>query len=193
MSIIDGAVKKPEDVFKAMEDYDSLLDRTLDRANPTPMQREIVKLIKDGFSLADIFDITQEQRDVLFAQACKMLQVGDSKRARAFLLALLEIEPRDARVMYALAGTFQVEGQYAPAAKIYLYFLSRDATNPEGYLRLGECFLGAKEYENAKAMFAGAHIQAEQGFGGPQTAAYAWSKIAEADALLAGQAEKPKA
>jgi len=187
MSIIDGAVKKPEDVFAAMKDYDSLLERTLDRANPTPMQLEVIKLIKDGFSLADIFDITQEQRDSLFAQACKMMHVGDIKRARAFLIALLEIEPRDWRVVYVLGGTFQAEGKYAAAAKIYLYFISRDATNPEGYLRLGECFLAAREYENAKAMFAGAHVQAEQGYGGPQTAAYAWRKIEEVDALVAEQ------
>jgi tetratricopeptide (TPR) repeat protein len=188
MSIIDGVVKKPEEVFKAMADYDSLLARTLDRNNATPMQREVVKLIKEGFSIADIFDITKEQRDAIFAQACRLLQIGEAKRARAMLTTLLEIEPRDERAIYALAGSYQIEANYDAAAKLYIFFIARDATNPEGYLRLGECFLGAKEYENAKAMFAAAQVQTEHGYGGPKTSAYAWSKIAEVDALMAKDA-----
>ncbi|MNL48429.1 hypothetical protein D3C87_1712880 [compost metagenome] len=64
------------------------------------------------------------------------------------------------------------------AAYFYLNFLALDATNPEGYLRLGECLMSAGELEEARASIQTALEFAREGKGRPGNAAQAENLLA---------------
>lgn len=191
MSIIDSPYRSEAEFLAALEIAKPLFEAGLARQDMTPVQRRIVELMRDGFSFADIFDISEEERDTVFAVGRQLLMVGDLARARDVFLTLLEIEPGDARVLYALAGCYQGEGKLSVAAQLYTYFLARDATNPLGYLRLGECFFAAGEFGNACDSFRIALIEAERADASLRTKDYARRKMAEAGAALAAATESP--
>ena len=118
-----------------------------------PAAAKAFELMREGLSLADIIGITKQQRDALLAQGGRLLQLGEIGKARDVFLQLYRLEYTDERAIYGLATTYQLEGDFATAAKLYVMFMAYDATNPEGHLRLAECLLGAKEYEKAEAFF----------------------------------------
>ena len=68
---------------------------------------------------------------------------------------------------HATREACQTRGELNKAAQMYLQFLGLDATNPMGYLRLGECLLAAKEFSEAQAAFLTAKEFAEEGKGQP--------------------------
>jgi tetratricopeptide (TPR) repeat protein len=152
MSILDG-IPTEADLMRATERVAPLLDKLMVDAKLSERDASILELMKEGLSLGDIVGITKDQRGALLVQAGRFIQVGDIGKARDVLFKLYQFEPLDERTIYALATTYQLEGNFALAAKLYVFFLALDATNPEGHLRLGECFLAAKEYENAEDSF----------------------------------------
>jgi tetratricopeptide (TPR) repeat protein len=193
MSIIDSPFRSQEEMLKAMEVAGPMIDEAFARRKFTPVQKKALELMREGLSLADIFDLTPEQRNAIFVTGCKLLKVGDTKRARDILFTLLQLEPGDERVIYALGACFQAEGKLDAAARLYLFFLARDATNPEGYLRLGECLVAAKELENARQAFVAAAGEAERGNGSPRALAYARRMLGEVEAMLANNGSAPSA
>lgn len=122
----------------------------------SPKAQSIFDALDEGLSLADVMNITKEERDALLVQGTRLLQVGDLDGAQEMLLMLYRLEPMDERAVYALAATFQAKQEYAYAAKLYLVFLALDATNPQGYLRLGECLMANREFDEAGAYFEAA-------------------------------------
>ena len=74
-----------------------------------------------------------------------------------------------------------MQGDYSVAAKMFVQFLALDATNPEGFLRLGECFYAAKELKDAKGCFEIALGECERGKGTPATLAHAKKMLAMVD------------
>jgi Flp pilus assembly protein TadD len=154
MSILDGMPTTQAELNAALEFARPILDGTIREANLSERAQSVLDLMQEGLSLADIMGITKPQRDALLVQGCRLLQVGDVAKARDVLTQLYQLEPTDERTIYALASTYQVEGNFAAAGKLYVLFLALDATNPEGHLRLGECFLGAREYDNAESSFS---------------------------------------
>jgi tetratricopeptide (TPR) repeat protein len=105
--------------------------------------------MKEGLSLGDVIGIKKEHRDALLARAHGLVVAGEIDKARDVLIMLYQFEPLDERSSYALAATYQLQGDFATAGKLYVIFIALDATNPEGHLRLAECFLGAGEFKNA--------------------------------------------
>lgn len=162
MGILDGMISSKAELERANEYAAPIVEFALDRMKFSPKTQSVIELMKQGLSLGDILGITKEQRDALFAHACRLLQHREIQKARDFLQQLYQIEPLEARTIYALAGTFQMEGDYARAGKLYVNFLALDATNPDGFLRLGECFLGAKEFGEAVSAFEMAEIAARR-------------------------------
>jgi len=136
----------------------------------TPHQRSVFDLMAEGLSLADILRISKEHRDALLQAGCRLLRAGELDSARATLTILLQLEPLDSRAIYALAAVMQTQGDYGAAAKLYISFLALDATNPEGYLRLGECLLANNEYGEATESFRIANRLCEGGHGSPACA-----------------------
>lgn len=131
----------------------------------SPRVESVVKLLNEGLSLADIFSITRQERDAVLLLACRHLQAGDVKSALPLLNQLVQLEPTDRRAIYALGVAYQSTGDAVLAGKLYLHAVALDATDPEGYLRLGECLLANREVEAARGCFEGARVLASSGHG----------------------------
>jgi len=179
MSILDGMPSSEAELKTAMAIADPAIERFLGELNLTPRQQSVIDLLKEGFSLADIYRISREERDALFLKGGRLIQVGHFQKARDCLTYLYQLEPLDARVIYAIAVTYQAEGDVSRAAKLYVQFLALDATNAEGYLRLGECLMAAGEYDDAADSFKIAKAECERGNGTRSAAALADKMLAE--------------
>lgn len=178
MSILDGFPTSPEDAKHVMLATGIVFDQFFDERSASPRAQSVLELLKEGLSLADIFSITREERDAVFLLACRHLQVGDLKSATPLLTQLVQLEPTDGRAIYALGVAYQSAGDPVLAGKLYLYAIALDATDPEGYLRLGECLLANRETEAARGCFEGAKVLAQSGYG---TAA----QVEHADRMIA--------
>lgn len=130
--------------------------------------RRVIELTGDGSTLGDVLGITKEQKGALLDLGCRLLQLGETDKAMDVLLRLSQLDPYEERAYYALGVGAQSQGRLQPAAQMYLQFLALDATNPMGYLRLGECLLSAKEFTEARESFEAAKDLAEKGHGLPE-------------------------
>jgi tetratricopeptide (TPR) repeat protein len=173
MSILDGLPKSAEEMRAAFTGGAEALRALAASDELSPKMRSILDELNDGQSMADIMGITKEERDAMLLQGFRLLQGGNAAAAQDLLTTLHNLEPLDERVIYALGAAFQAQEDYAQAGRLYLLFLSLDATNPEGYLRLAECFMGNGETEQAAACFEVAKIEAGRRAPRPDLAAYA--------------------
>lgn len=187
MAILDGMPRNQAELRAALEFAAPILDKTVSELNLPERVQSILELMQEGLSLADIYGITKQQRDALLAQAGRFIQLGELGKARDTLTVLYQLEPLDERASYALATTYQLQGDFATAGKLYVQFLALDATNPEGHARLGECFLGAKEYDDAESSFSIAQNFAKSA-GDAACAAYAAKMLEHTRARRAASA-----
>jgi tetratricopeptide (TPR) repeat protein len=153
MSILDGMPKSPAEVTAVLELAVPLIDRCLGSIDLSPKSKEVVELLKQGLSIADIYGITKEERDALLHKGYQYIHAGKLEKARDWLLGVYQIETLDPRVHYALGVTFQLQGDVERAAKLFICSIALNADNPEGYLRLGECLLVAGEHTPAIECF----------------------------------------
>lgn len=135
--------------------------------------------VKQGATPAAGLGLDRHHLEAMYARGYDLLRNGDIERSRAVLLTLLQLDPHQEKYMYAFAATYQMEGKLDIAAKLYVTFIAMDATNPEGYLRLGECLRALGESENARGCFEIAALEAERGNGRPEAAEYARRMMAE--------------
>ena len=188
MSILDGMPTSMEEFQAANEWAAPMIEKALAKLNITPEAKTIIDLMKDGVPLKSILNISDGERDALFLAACRAFQFGEIAKARDTLVQLYLLDNLDTRVLYVLASTYKAEGNISTAAKFYLHFLALDATNPDGYLRLGECFLAAKEYEQAEETFKIALKQGNENGAPEATLAYARQMIEATKSQRAGKA-----
>jgi tetratricopeptide (TPR) repeat protein len=153
MSILDGLSKDDGEIEGASKYAFAVIESYLEQNPLAPRVQAAIDGLKDGLPLSSVLRVTDEECGALFDQACRDIQFGEIKRARDALLLLHVLQPLEARFVYVLGTTFQISGDPATAGKLYIQFLARDATNPDGYLRLGECFLSNKEYDMARDTF----------------------------------------
>jgi tetratricopeptide (TPR) repeat protein len=165
MSILDGMPSSQAEFHEILELAAPIAQRVIDAMNLSPKAQSIMKLMREGMSLADICGITKEERDALFMKGCNLLRAGNIQEGRDWLTFVHHLEPLDARVIYAIAASYQAEGNVAVAGKLYVHFIALNAANPEGHLRLGECFLSAREYDLAIEHFQIAKDLCERGHG----------------------------
>jgi tetratricopeptide (TPR) repeat protein len=173
MSIIEGLPQSEDEWREAMNFAGPLIEQIEAAMEMTPPQKKNLQQVKAGVPLSVLWGITKEEREAALAQGCRLVAQRKFKAARAILLPLFMLHPYDARVPYTAAVSLQLEGDVSAAAKLLVQAIALDATNPEGYLRLGECFLTAKEYENAADAFESANDLCERNYGSPKTAHYA--------------------
>lgn len=159
-SILDGLPKSEAALKEIHAGSSAALGALLDAERMPPQIRARLEAMGEGLSHADILGITEAERDALLVQGVRQLQQGDVAGAQNTLTMLYQLEPGDARAVYALAATYQTQEAYRAAGRLYLVFLALDATNPQGYLRLGECFLGNGEADQAQAYLEAAKVQA---------------------------------
>ena len=187
MSILDGLPKSAAEYEAAGAVAEPMIKAALEKLNLSERAKSAIDLVKQGLSLANVLGITEKERDALFLLACRTFQFGEIAKARDILINLHVLEPLDARVLYVLASTYQAEGNVNAAGKLYVHFLALDATNTDGFLRLGECFLANKEFQQAIDTFKIALGQAEQ-TGNAKSVAYAKQMIELSESQRKGAA-----
>jgi Flp pilus assembly protein TadD len=185
MAILDGIPTDANALRLIVANTGNLLAALLDAGDPSPRLKSILDAMAEGHSLASCLDITPEEREALLLRGLQQLQVGDHAGAQTTLHTLYHLEPADARVLYALGATYQAMQDHATAARMYLMFIALDAQNPEGFLRLGECFLAGDEFAEAQASFEVAKVEAGRNTPRPDLAAYADRMIGLAQSRIA--------
>ncbi|WP_378940825.1 hypothetical protein [Mesorhizobium sp. ANAO-SY3R2] len=188
MSILDGVFSNK----KAMEDAMSFAQNMTREAMPhlDAKTRHIIELTSDGSSLGDALGITKDQKAALLDMGCRLLQVGETDKAIDVLMRLNQLDPLEERAYYALGVACQTRGELQKAAHMYLQFLALDATNPAGYLRLGECLMAAREYSDAYVAFEAARNFAQEGAGDPEALQEALAMLAIPEVAAAGKPSK---
>ncbi|MEM8797308.1 MAG: hypothetical protein AAGE61_17240 [Pseudomonadota bacterium] len=147
MSILDMGTHKQEQIVEAIKAAAPIVQEALDK---TGLQdKEFVKMMQQGISPADIIGLTEEELNALFTMGIQFMNAGQVEKARDIFETLTMLNQDDNRFTYALATTHQVDGNFSLAAKLYMMFLAMEATNVEGYLRVSECLMGAKEFDEA--------------------------------------------
>ncbi len=165
MSILEGPFSNKQSLTDAAVFANEMIANMLPSLDEP--SRNLIEATKDGSTLGDVLGITKEQKAALLDLGCRLLQVGETDKAVDVLMRLIQLDPLQERAFYALGVACQTRGELNKAAQMYLQFLALDATNPMGYLRLGECLLGAQEYSEAQAALLMAKEFAEEGKGEP--------------------------
>lgn len=173
MGLLDNLPKSGEDLIEQLKVSATMMDEIWNRRTHTPKEESIMQMMREGLSFADILNLTKEQRDAIFAHGAKYFQIGELDKATEWMMMLYTMEPLEERALYVLGMIQQTRGKLAEAVQLYVRFLALDATNPEGYLRLGECFLAAREFENAVASFESAKTLCGRGLGTSATLEHA--------------------
>ncbi len=182
-SLFDGMPKTEAEMLEVQRISATMIGAYVSAGKLSPKAQSIFDALEEGQSLGDIMNITKQEREALLVQGTRQLQAGDLAGAQETLLIAYRLEPTDARAVYALAAAFQAQQEYAYAAKMYLVFLALDATNPQGYLRLGECLMANREFAEAEGFFEAAKALAA----GTRTAA---AVNGHADAMLGAMAAR---
>jgi tetratricopeptide (TPR) repeat protein len=169
MSILDDLPDK--DAIEAAERMvKPILQVALDRLDLTPRQRHVVECVRKGIPLAGALGITRVERDAMLLRAGQLLSAGRFADARGVLFILLTLQPTDPRVVFTLAAACQLQGDIPAAGRLFLFYISLRATDPQGYLRLVECLMGARDYEEAAQFARAAERLCASGYGSEETA-----------------------
>jgi len=169
MSILDGMAKSKEEMESSVEIFQETLKAIELSPEVDPVLKKLLGGLQSGNTVAEMAGITREEMEALFNHGCECMLSSQLEEATAIMTKLCLIDSIDPRYYYVLGGIHQLQGKYEIAGKLYVYALAFDATNPDTYLRLGECFLAAGEYQNALASFEGARIFALEGKGSKET------------------------
>ena len=164
MSILDQtgfAGNDPEVVMKAAADFMAMIERDVDLGEAAPL----LQGLKEGLTIAQTLGISRDELEVIYAVGFNLLNNGELDKAKDVFTQLVMMDGIEAKYQYCLGYVFQQQGDIQTAAKMYINFLALDATNPEGYLRLGECLLAAGEKDEAANAFRVAEAEAAKGNG----------------------------
>lgn len=169
--LFDG--KDPKVVLAKVEEMiETFLKETGMDDNP------VIQRMLDGETGAQAMGMTRDDLEVLYTLGFTLLSQGDVQKAHDVFFKLVTIDPLEAKNHYCMGIVKQMQGDFAVAAEQFIYFLAMDATNPEGYLRYGECQLALGERDKALEAFELAVAEAKAGNGDEITLAEAESKLA---------------
>ncbi|MEM8575990.1 MAG: hypothetical protein AAGF48_15380, partial [Pseudomonadota bacterium] len=166
-SILDDMTFPDVNDEKQLEVVSFMLKKLLEGDENTPGLGEVtgttktLEKVMEGLTLAEALDLSEEHLEAMYAVAHGYLVAGEPKKAKEAFTQLIQLNPLYERFLYGAGVACQMLGHHAVAAKIYINFLAFDATNPEGYLRLGECFLAADELDESHGAFSAAKAMAE--------------------------------
>jgi tetratricopeptide (TPR) repeat protein len=161
MALLDGMPSTKAEWESALAAAAPLMQQFVESEQMTPKMRSVIDMMSEGLSLADIMQLTPAHRDALVLYAARTIQAGDLAKAADFLEMLYRMDAFDARVPYMLGAIRQHQGDHVQAARLYIGHLALNATNHEVHHRLGECFLAAREHQNALDCFEAAEALAE--------------------------------
>jgi Flp pilus assembly protein TadD len=141
-------------------------------------ENPVVRNMMEGLTLAQSMGLTRDDLEVLYAASFRQLTAGNFAGAVDAFGYLVMIDPLHAPNHYCLGVAWQGMGRIAEAEREFVNFLALDATNPDGYLRLGECYLHRGASDLAQEAFELAEAECRNGHGDDITLNEARAKLA---------------
>ncbi len=181
MSILDMGFDTREEFIVGLELAAPAIDGLFEEFGWA--DENFTKLLKAGYSPYEILAMDKEHLNAMFLSGFQYLSAGNLQRAKDTFQLLTQLDPMDERFIFALASAYQLENDYSAAGKLYVFFIALNATDVDGYLRLGECLMGAHEYEEADDVFKTAVALCEKGHGNDEARQYSEIMIANIIAL----------
>ncbi|MEO9530023.1 tetratricopeptide repeat protein [Roseibium sp.] len=183
MSILDLGFQSGDDFINSLNLAAPMIEDILKDSGLSENNR--VKLMQAGYSPKEILDLSDREMDALFQSGYQAMGVGDLQAAEDVFTTLCRLDSLDARFPFALAATLQLQGRYATAAKLYVVALGLNATHVDAYVRLGECLIEAREFDQAQEVLEIALALTEKGHGDEEARSQAESLIAQISELAA--------
>lgn len=147
-------------------------------------QQPTVKDMNEGLTQAQSMGLTRDDLNVIYTMGFQKLTGADFKAAEDVFVYLSVIDPLHAPNYYCLGVARQAQGRFDDAEMAIYGFLSMDATNPNGYLRLGECKQSRGDRDGAREAYALAVAECKNGHGDETTLAEARAKLTIAEKEL---------
>lgn len=140
-------------------------------------ENRIVQGLMAGNTPAQTLGLTRDELEALYAAGFTAMTTGDLQRAQDLFTHLALLDPLEARHRYCLGVIAQQKGDHAAALDHLTNFLALDATNADGYLRLGETLAALGRRQDAREAFEIALAEAQKGNGDAIAVAEARQKL----------------
>jgi type III secretion system low calcium response chaperone LcrH/SycD len=121
--------------------------------------------VLDGQTIAQAKGLSRADLEVLYAYGFSFISKGDTRKAEDVFSQLCMIDPLVAKNHYCLGIVRQMTQHWDLAIDDFARFCALDATNPEGYLRIGECLTAKGDRAEARKVFDVALREARKGHG----------------------------
>jgi type III secretion system low calcium response chaperone LcrH/SycD len=121
--------------------------------------------VLDGQTIAQAKGLSRADLEVIYAYGFGFLTNRNPQKAEAVFAHLCLIDPLEAKNHYCLGVAHQMQQRWEMAIDDFGRFCALDATNPEGYLRIGECLVAQGERDEAREVFDVALKEARKGHG----------------------------
>lgn len=154
--------KRPE-VAKEIEEGVRLAMKALTDAGLD--QDPAFQRVLAGETIAQAKGLTRADLEVLYAYGFRFIANRDTKRAEEVFVHLCMIDPLQAKNHYCLGIVRQMQEQWDAAIDDFARFCALDATNPDGYLRIGECLTAKGDRVQARQAYNVALREARKGRG----------------------------
>lgn len=170
MSILDNLVDSKltqKDYERRFEVAQSFISDYLEEAGKStdPFVQQRLEMFKLGANLAEVYGISEKEQDLMLAKAFQAIEYRQFEKAKTLLRILNNLDPLNFKPIYGYGVVLQLEGQYKLAVSAFIKAMQLGATNPDPYLRMGECLMAVGEKGNARVMFNMALTFAEKGKG----------------------------
>ena len=131
----------------------------------------------EGLTAAQAMGLGRDDLNALYTVFFRSLNDRDFAAAYDGFTYLVMIDPLHAPNHYCLGVALQGLGRMAEAEGPFISFLAVDATNPHGYLRLGECYQSRGATPLAIEAFELAEAECRNGHGDSLTLEEARAKL----------------
>lgn len=121
--------------------------------------------VLEGQTIAQVKGLSRADLEVLYAYGFGYLTNRTPQKAEEIFSYLCMIDPLEAKNHYCLGVAHQMQQQWQQAIDDFSRFCALDATNPEGYLRIGECLVAMGERNEAREIYDVALKEALKGHG----------------------------
>ena len=128
-------------------------------------QDPVLQRVMGGETIAQARGLSREDLEIIYGMGFTLITSGELDKAEDVFITLCFMDQLVAKNHYCLGVVRQMKQQWQMACDDFIRFLALDATNPEGYLRIGECKVALGEKDEAKEYFRLALLEAEQGNG----------------------------
>jgi type III secretion system low calcium response chaperone LcrH/SycD len=121
--------------------------------DPDQLSSRFAAALAQGGTLGAMQDITQSERDALYAVAYGMYGQARYEQALPLFAHLVILDHMERRYLFALAATLQVLGRHDEALPHYIAAMVLGFDDPEPAMRTGECLSALEKFAEAQESF----------------------------------------